>query len=145
LEFAVRNPRAVRSQAGRAGVRPRTDDRPVTPRRDAERGPLRGKCRWPQRTLSRSMSGRDDESTRWRLGADSYGSDLNSYRRYLVNHEFGHTLGKRHVGCPGPGKVAPVMLQQTKGLRGCRKNPWPLASETRRRPCTTLTVAEEPD
>jgi hypothetical protein len=27
-----------------------------------------GKCGWPQRTLSRGMSGRDDESTRWRHG-----------------------------------------------------------------------------
>ena len=40
---------------------------------------------------------------RWLLGADSYGSDLTSYRRYLVNHEFGHALGKHHVTCPGPG------------------------------------------
>jgi hypothetical protein len=66
---------------------------------------------------------------RWLLGADSYGSDLTNYRRYLVNHEFGHTLGKGHVDCPGPGKLAPIMLQQTKGLWGCRKNPWPLDSE----------------
>jgi hypothetical protein len=66
---------------------------------------------------------------RWMLGADSYGSDLDNYRRYLVNHEFGHTLGKRHVNCPERGDVAPVMLQQTKGLWGCRKNPWPLAGE----------------
>ena len=66
---------------------------------------------------------------RWLLGADSYGSDLTNYRRYLVNHEFGHTLGKRHVDCPDPGSLAPIMLQQTKGLQGCRKNPWPLASE----------------
>ena len=33
---------------------------------------------------------------RWLLGADSYGSDLTNYRRYLVNHEFGHALGKHH-------------------------------------------------
>lgn len=65
---------------------------------------------------------------RWLLGADSYGSDLTSYRRYLVNHEFGHALGKHHVNCPGPGKLAPVMMQQTKGLGACRKNPWPRAS-----------------
>jgi hypothetical protein len=41
---------------------------------------------------------------RWLLGADSYGSDLTNYRRYLVNHEFGYALGKHHVVCPGPGK-----------------------------------------
>jgi hypothetical protein len=66
---------------------------------------------------------------RWLLGVDSYGSDLTNYRRYLVNHEFGHALGKHHVGCPGPGRLAPVMMQQTKGLGACRKNPWPQATE----------------
>jgi hypothetical protein len=63
---------------------------------------------------------------RWMLGAKSYGKDLTNYRRYLVNHEFGHYLGHGHVDCPGRGKLAPIMLQQTKGLGGCRKNPWVL-------------------
>jgi hypothetical protein len=62
---------------------------------------------------------------RWLLGADAYGSDLKNYRRYLVNHEVGHYLGYRHVQCPGADEPAPVMMQQTKGLDGCRKNPWP--------------------
>jgi hypothetical protein len=66
---------------------------------------------------------------RWLLGVDSYRSDLTNYRRYLVNHEFGHALGKHHVDCPGPGRPAPVMMQQTKGLGACRKNPWPQVSE----------------
>ena len=66
---------------------------------------------------------------RWLLGADSYGSDLTNYRRYLINHEFGHALGKHHVDCPGPGRLAPVMMQQTKGLGACRKNPWPHPSQ----------------
>jgi hypothetical protein len=61
---------------------------------------------------------------RWLLGAKSYGSDVTNYRIYLVNHEFGHYLGYRHVTCPGPGRPAPVMMQQTKGLHGCRKSPW---------------------
>jgi hypothetical protein len=61
---------------------------------------------------------------RWMLGAKSYGTDLTNYRRYLVNHEFGHYLGHGHVKCPGRGQLAPIMLQQTKGLDGCRKNPW---------------------
>lgn len=61
---------------------------------------------------------------RWVRGADAYGDDLVGYRRYLVNHEFGHYIGFGHVPCPGRGKPAPIMLQQTKGLDGCRKNPW---------------------
>ena len=62
---------------------------------------------------------------RWAFGADAYGADVDAYRRYLVNHEVGHRLGRRHVGCPGKGKRAPVMMQQTKGLGGCTTNPWP--------------------
>ncbi|SDV01525.1 Protein of unknown function [Microlunatus sagamiharensis] len=65
---------------------------------------------------------------RWVLGADAYGSDVDevaAYREYLVNHEFGHALGRSHVGCPARGRPAPVMLQQTKGLQGCTANPWP--------------------
>ena len=66
---------------------------------------------------------------RWVLGADAYGSDLKNYRRYLVNHEVGHYLGYRHVECPGGDEPAPVMMQQTKGLDGCRKNPWPRSAQ----------------
>jgi hypothetical protein len=62
---------------------------------------------------------------RWVNGSRSYGDDPTGYRRYLVNHEFGHTLGRQHVGCPRRGALAPVMMQQTKGLGGCRANPWP--------------------
>ncbi len=37
--------------------------------------------------------------------------------------------GHGHLGCSGEGNLAPVMMQQSKGLDGCRHNPWPLASE----------------
>ena len=62
---------------------------------------------------------------RWVFGAEAFGPDVAAYREYLANHEFGHALGRGHVGCPRPGRPAPVMLQQTKGLQGCTANPWP--------------------
>ena len=62
---------------------------------------------------------------RWVFGAEAYGPGVAGYREYLANHEFGHALGRSHAGCPRPGRPAPVMLQQTKGLQGCTANPWP--------------------
>jgi hypothetical protein len=44
-------------------------------------------------------------------------------RRDEAAHMFGHVLGKHHVDSPGREPLAPVMVQQTKGLGACRKNP----------------------
>jgi Protein of unknown function (DUF3152) len=61
----------------------------------------------------------------WGQGIDAYGSDLTVYRQYMIMHEVGHRLGHGHVHCPGPGQLAPTMLQQSKALEGCVPNPWP--------------------
>jgi uncharacterized protein YabE (DUF348 family) len=61
---------------------------------------------------------------RWRNGVPTFG-DIALYRRYLVNHEVGHGLGFGHVGCPAQGALAPVMMQQSISLGGCRPNGWP--------------------
>ncbi|WP_137161308.1 DUF3152 domain-containing protein [Blastococcus sp. CCUG 61487] len=62
---------------------------------------------------------------RWATAVPHYDGDVETYRHYVVNHEVGHALGQGHVSCPGPGQLAPVMVQQTLGLGGCTKNAWP--------------------
>ncbi|HUQ56299.1 DUF3152 domain-containing protein [Lentzea sp.] len=90
---------------------------------------------------------------RWFRGAQSFGRDLEGYRRYVVNHEIGHFLGHGHEFCPANGVPAPVMMQQTFSVsndrladitastpqgpavprdgRTCAPNPWPHPEVTR--------------
>ena len=84
---------------------------------------------WPLRTYGRVSCQAGSKvmlnGWRWAHGAEAYGKNVSRYRQYLVNHEVGHRLGHGHVGCPGKGKRAPVMMQQTKSVGACRANPWP--------------------
>lgn len=61
---------------------------------------------------------------RW-FGATPDFTDLNLYRTYLINHEFGHGLGYNHEFCPAAGAPAPVMMQQSMGIGQCQANGWP--------------------
>ncbi|MGQ0842922.1 MAG: DUF3152 domain-containing protein [Sporichthyaceae bacterium] len=86
----------------------------------------------PLRTFGRvsCFNGRRSviNNARWQHGSWTYGKDVARYREYLINHEVGHALGRRHVGCTTPGAPAPVMVQQTKSLEGCTANAWPYAA-----------------
>lgn len=68
---------------------------------------------------------------RWVRGSTAYLGDLEAYRLYMINHENGHALGHNHAHQCLPGGLAPVMMQQTYGLRStktdklCQANPWP--------------------
>jgi len=69
---------------------------------------------------------------RWKNASPAWNAahlPLRGYRHMVVNHETGHWLGLGHAHCPGPGRLAPVMQQQSKGLQGCRFNPFPTTRE----------------
>ena len=73
---------------------------------------------------------------RWKNASPAWNAAhlaLRDYRHMVINHETGHWLGLHHANCPGKGRLAPVMQQQSKGLQGCRFNPFPTIHELNRR------------
>ncbi|MFG2038106.1 DUF3152 domain-containing protein [Dactylosporangium sp. NPDC048998] len=62
---------------------------------------------------------------RWLTAIPDYGKPVADYQTYVINHETGHELGYGHEACPEAGRPAPVMMQQTYGLKGCVANSWP--------------------
>lgn len=83
---------------------------------------------------------------RWVRGSAAYVGDLAAYRLYMINHEDGHALGHEHAHQCLPGGLAPVMMQQTFGLKSaatgklCEANPWPYPTGAKGAP-----GAEQPD
>jgi hypothetical protein len=62
---------------------------------------------------------------RWLTSVPDYGAPVSDYQTYVVNHETGQELGNGHEACTGEGRPAPVMMQQSYGLKGCVANSWP--------------------
>ena len=69
----------------------------------------------------------------------------------MINHEDGHALGHNHAHQCLPGGLAPVMMQQTFGLRStktgkfCQANPWPYPVDASGNPVAGLPGAEQGD
>ena len=71
---------------------------------------------------------------RWREGTEASragGMSQRDYQHMVINHETGHWLGHySHIESCLSGGPAPIMLQQSTGMRGCEGfNAWPLESE----------------
>lgn len=81
-------------------------------------------CGLPENLSCAELGGRFMylNASRWFFGSKESKLSLEDYRQYMVTHEIGHILGHDHKTCPCKNCLAPVMMQQTLGLKGCRPN-----------------------
>jgi hypothetical protein len=92
--------------------------------------PIETSCFCPQGQYGSPVNRVVLNDSRWVRGDPAYIGDLSAYRIYMINHETGHALGHLHAHqCLSDG-AAPVMMQQTIGLKSttgqlCSANPWP--------------------
>lgn len=96
---------------------------------------VRSLCGYDQQIETSCFAPNDDSRVvlnvaRWVRGDVAYIGDLDAYHIYMVNHEVGHALGHMHSHVCLSNGLAPVMMQQTIGLRAqngkiCEANPWP--------------------
>ncbi|WP_310376710.1 DUF3152 domain-containing protein [Catenuloplanes atrovinosus] len=64
---------------------------------------------------------------RWLQGSGV--ATVDEYPAAVINHEMGHYLGFDHQGCSGPGELAPIMMQQSLDLAGCKPNVYPFTKD----------------
>jgi hypothetical protein len=96
---------------------------------------VRALCGFEQKIETSCWAPNDDSRVvlniaRWVRGDVAYIGDLAAYHVYMINHESGHALGHMHSHVCLSNGLAPVMMQQTIGLRSvsgkiCAANPWP--------------------
>ena len=55
------------------------------------------------------------DAENWMHGVEESGLTLMEYRKYIINHEFGHGLGYDHQECRKGSGRCPVMYQSTRG------------------------------
>jgi Protein of unknown function (DUF3152) len=102
--------------------------------------PIETSCFVPAGTAGSTVNRVVINDSRWVRGDAVYVGDLNAYRTYMINHEDGHALGHEHAHQCLPGGLAPVMMQQTIGLKSaatgklCQANPWPFPPGVRGTP-----------
>jgi len=59
------------------------------------------------------------------LNSDNWVTRDLDYHIYLINHELGHFLNRKHLHICLPDGSAPVMMQQTNGCSCEKTNGWP--------------------